>query len=256
MINAVALWVERGDVTFEAIHIDGAERVARCAAQAGVSRLVHISGLGVETQSPSPFIRARAHGEQAVNALFPQATVFRPSVMFGPDDAFLSSLELATRFPVVPLFGRGRTRLQPVHVNDVAQAATRLCADPAREAELYELGGAQVLTYRQAVETVMRHLDRHRLLLPMPFPFWKAGAAARRRLDVEAAASAGAAQSPAHPRSDRAAGKRQHRRHGCAQLCRAGSRAARLRPGAGRTAAALSDHAGRLDNNKPERGRR
>jgi uncharacterized protein YbjT (DUF2867 family) len=178
VVNAVSLWIERGDVTFRSVHVAGAQRVARSAAAAHARMLVHVSGIGVDVESGSVYIRARALGEQAVTTAFPLAAVLRPSVMCGPHDAFVSSLEFATRFPVVPLFGHGATRLQPVYVEDVAAAAAMLCSGPDDGPTLYELGGAQVLTYRQAVECVMRRLNRRRLLLPMPFCVWKLGASA------------------------------------------------------------------------------
>ncbi|MGD8478029.1 MAG: complex I NDUFA9 subunit family protein [Burkholderiales bacterium] len=178
VVNAVSLWVERGDVTFRSVHVEGAQRVARSAAAAHARMLVHVSGIGVDAESASAFIQARALGEQAVTAAFPLAVLLRPSVMCGPDDAFVSSLELATRFPVVPLFGHGATRLQPVHVGDVAKAVAMLSTGPDDGPTAYELGGAQVLTYRQAVECVMRQLSRRRALLPIPFAVWKLGAAA------------------------------------------------------------------------------
>jgi NADH dehydrogenase len=108
-----------------------------------------------------------------VRVAFPGATILRPSVMFGPDDAFLTTLVgLVQRLPVVPLFGDGSTRLQPVHVDDVAAAVAIVltASDPPRPA--YELGGPEVLSYRALLERVMRHLKRRRPLLPVPFPLW------------------------------------------------------------------------------------
>ena len=134
---------------------------------------MHTSGIGSDARSTSAYIRARGEGENAVRADFPGATILRPSVMFGPDDAFLTTLiALVERLPVVPLFGDGSTRLQPVHVEDVAAAvAIALTAsDPPGHA--YELGGPEVLSYRALLERVMRHLDRRRPLLPVPFPLW------------------------------------------------------------------------------------
>ncbi len=178
VVNAVSLYVEGGGVTFRSLHVDGAQRVARSAAEGGARVLLHVSGIGVDAESSSAFIRARALGEQVVSAAYPGAVVLRPSVMCGPNDAFVSSLELATRFPVVPLFGRGDTRLQPAHVDDVAAAAVKLCTGSGGAAGVYELGGAQVLTYRQAVECVMQQLHRRRVLVPVPFAAWKLGTAA------------------------------------------------------------------------------
>lgn len=177
VVNAVSLYVESGDVTFDDVHVEGAARVARCARAAGVRVLVHVSGLGVDPDSPSAFVRARSRGEQAVCAAFDRAVVIRPSVMFGPDGSFLKSIERVTRLPVVPLFGHGETRLQPAFVGDVAAAVARIIESGRRE-RLYELGGAEVSTYREIVEQVMAHLDRRRLLMPVPFPVWQALAGA------------------------------------------------------------------------------
>jgi uncharacterized protein YbjT (DUF2867 family) len=182
VVNAVSLYVEKGGVTFEDVHVDGAARVARCAREAGSEVLVHISGIGSEPASPSDFVRARARGEQAVREAFGNAVVARPCVMFGRNDSFLAAVETATRFPVVPLFGRGETRLQPAFVKDVGAAVAKVIAEPDRRSPVFELGGAETLTYREVVEAVMAHLGRHRLLVPLPFAAWRGLATALERL--------------------------------------------------------------------------
>lgn len=173
VVNAVSLYVEKGGATFEAVHVDGAARVARCAREAGAEVLVHVSGLGTDPASPSAFVRARARGEQAVREAYEAAIVARPSVMFGRNDSFLTTIEQVTRLPVVPLFGRGETRLQPAYVEDVAAAVAKVIADPAARRRELELGGAQTLTYRQVLQAVMAHLGRRRKLVPVPFALWK-----------------------------------------------------------------------------------
>lgn len=172
VVNAVSLFVEKGPLTFDIIHVQGAARVAKVARDVGVQRLIHVSGLGVDAGSPSRFVRARAHGEEAILREFPGAILIRPSVMCGRGDAFLSSLELATRMPIVPLFGQGDTKLQPAYVEDVAAAVERLISTEPAPKGVFELGGARIYTYREAVEVVMRHLGRKRFLLPVPFPVW------------------------------------------------------------------------------------
>jgi NADH dehydrogenase len=174
VVNAVSLFVETRRVTFEAVHVEGAARVARCAREAGADLLVHVSGLGTDPASPSAFVRARARGEQAVHQAFEQSIVVRPSVLVGRGDSFLTTIERVTRFPVVPLFGRGETRLQPVPVKDAAAAVVSVIGDPDLRASAIELGGAEVLSYRRILEMVMRHLGRRRLLLPVPLALWKA----------------------------------------------------------------------------------
>lgn len=173
VVNAVSLYAERAGATFDAIHVEGAANLARGVREAGVERLVHVSGIGVDEHSPSAYVRARARGEQRVREIFPEAVILRPSVLFGPHDAFLGALKSVTLAPVIPLFGKGDTRLQPVYVEDVALAVEQSLDNPEAPGRVFELGGAEVLTYREAVEAVLAHLGRRRLLLPMPFAAWR-----------------------------------------------------------------------------------
>jgi len=123
VVNAVSLYVERGRETFHSVHVESAQRVAAQARLAGVERLVHVSGIGSDAASPSLYIRKRGEGELAVRAAFANATLVRPAVMFGPDDAFLTTLlKLLSQLPIYPMFGRGLTKLQPAYVEDVAEA--------------------------------------------------------------------------------------------------------------------------------------
>jgi uncharacterized protein YbjT (DUF2867 family) len=170
VVNAVSAYVEKGDVTFEAVHVQGAEMVAREAGRLGVARLVLISGLGANPQSPSPYIRSRGRGELVVQQAFPDATIIRPSAMFGPGDALFGTLaDLARLLPVLPLIGGGRTRLQPVYVEDVAEAVARILADSGTIGRTYELAGPWVYTLRELVSFTLRVIGKRRLLMPVPF---------------------------------------------------------------------------------------
>ena len=103
VVNAVSLYVERGTKTFQALHVRAAERLARLAKRAGVERLVHVSGIGADATSRSPYIRSRGQGELAVKAAFANAIIIRPAVMFGEDDAFLNTIvKLLKRLPAYP----------------------------------------------------------------------------------------------------------------------------------------------------------
>ena len=159
--------------SFGAIHGQGARHVASAAAAAGVARLVHISGIGADPASPSPYVRARAAGERLVREAFPAATILRPSVMFGPEDAFFNRLaDLARVLPVLPLFGRGAVRLQPVYVKDTAAAVARALGDPAAPGRTYELGGPRIYSYAELVRLTLGQTGRRRLLLPVPYLVW------------------------------------------------------------------------------------
>jgi NADH dehydrogenase len=174
VVNTVGHYVERGAASFEAIHGQGARHVAEAAAAAGVRRLVHISGIGADPASDSPYVRARAAGERLVRAAFPAATILRPSVMFGPNDFLERLAGLARLMPVIPLFGSGQVRLQPVYAEDVAAAVVRALAKPEAAGQLYELGGPRVYTYEALVRLVLDQTGRRRLLLPLPYAVWHA----------------------------------------------------------------------------------
>ncbi|HYZ25502.1 MAG TPA: complex I NDUFA9 subunit family protein [Geminicoccaceae bacterium] len=177
VVNTVGHYVERGDASFEAIHGHGARHVAEAAAADGVTRLVHISGIGADLGSDSPYVRARAIGERLVREAFSAATILRPSVMFGPNDFLERLAGIARVMPAIPLFGVGDVRLQPVYVDDVAAAVVKALATPEAAGQLYELGGPRVYTYEALVRLVLEQTGRRRLLLPVPYLVWHALAA-------------------------------------------------------------------------------
>jgi len=170
VVNAVSAYVETGGVTFESVHERGAEMLAREAAAAGVARFVLVSGIGADPESGSAYIRSRGRGERVVQEAFPGATIVRPSAMFGPGDALFGTLaHLARLLPVIPLIGGGHTRLQPVYVEDVAEAIAHMLADTGTAGRTYELAGPDVYTMRELTEIVLRITGRRRLLAPVPF---------------------------------------------------------------------------------------
>ncbi len=175
VVNAVSLYRERGTETFHAVHVKAAGRLARQAQRAGVERLVHVSGIGADAASGSPYIRSRGEGELAVQTAFANAIIVRPAVMFGPDDAFLNTLvTLLKRFPAYPMFGRGLTRLQPVSVEDVAEAIARCLQPAAANPITYELGGPRVYTYEELLKAVAGPLGKRPILFSVPFAIWHA----------------------------------------------------------------------------------
>ena len=170
VVNAVSAYVEGGGITYRDVHERGAGNLARACAQQGVRHLVHISGIGADPASPSRYIGARGRGERIVQQAFPRAVILRPSVMFGPEDAFLNGLAKIVRLsPVIPLIGGGRTRLQPVHVEDVAEAVRRSLRSPDAEGKTYELGGAKAHSLREIVEMIGVRLGRRCRFLSIPF---------------------------------------------------------------------------------------
>jgi len=172
IINLVGILAESGAQRFDAVQAEGAGCVATAAAAEG-ARLVHVSAIGADVNSTSGYARSKAAGEKAVFAAVPSATVFRPSIMFGPEDQFTNRFAaLARALPVLPLIA-GETRLQPVFVGDVALAIADAVEGKARPAATYELGGPEVLTLRQVQEIVLKTIERNRVLVPLPFALAK-----------------------------------------------------------------------------------
>jgi uncharacterized protein YbjT (DUF2867 family) len=170
VVDAVSAYVETGGVSFAEVHEQGAKTLAREAAAAGVERFVLISGIGADSESDSAYIRARGRGEREVQQAFPGANIVRPSAMYGPGDALFSTIaQLARLLPVLPLIGGGHTRLEPVYVEDVAEAIARMLADPGTMGRTYELAGPRVYTLRELFTTALRLIGKRRLLVPVPF---------------------------------------------------------------------------------------
>lgn len=173
VINAVSLYRERGPETFHSVHVEAAQRVAAQARRAGVKRLVHVSGIGADAASSSCYVRKRGEGERAVRAEFADAFLVRPAVMFGPDDAFLSTiLKLLRRLPIYPMFGRGRTRLQPAYVEDVAEAVARVMERAETQPTVFEFGGPTSYSYEQLLRAIAHQAGLAPLLIPIPFVVW------------------------------------------------------------------------------------
>ena len=169
-INLVGVLYERGRQNFELIHVAAARGVAEAAAKAGVTRLVHVSAIGADAGAASKYARSKAEGEAAVRAAFPGATILRPSIVFGPEDAFFNRFaSMAARGPILPLFGGGTTLFQPVFVGDVAAAVAASLFDPAASGQTYELGGPAVYSFKALIELILRETGRRPLTPSLPY---------------------------------------------------------------------------------------
>ena len=176
VINLTGILYERGQQRFEAIQARGAGTVAAAAAHVG-ARMLHVSALGADAQSPSRYARSKAQGEAAVRAACPEAMIFRPSILFGPEDDFFNRFASMARIsPVLPLIGGGRTRFQPVFVGDVASALAEAADGAGTPATTYEFGGPDVKTFKEIMEFILATIMRRRLLVPVPFTLaeWQA----------------------------------------------------------------------------------
>jgi uncharacterized protein YbjT (DUF2867 family) len=168
-INLVGILAQSGAQTFDAVQAEGADSVAKAAAAVD-ARVVHVSAIGADANSPSHYARSKAAGEQAVLSAAPSATILRPSVVFGPEDDFTNRFAgLAQISPVLPLIGGGVTKLQPVYVGDVATAVADAVDGKTKTGATYELGGPEVLSMREIMGIILSITQRHRMLVSLPF---------------------------------------------------------------------------------------
>jgi len=169
-INLAGILYQTGRQRFDSIHVEGAARIARLSAELGVPRLLHVSSLGANAETRAKYAKSKAEGERAVREAYPTATIFRPSAVFGPEDDFFNKFAwLARMSPVLPVIGGGGTRLQPVFVGDVAQAAACALREQSTAGETFELGGPEIMTLKEIMELVLKVTHRRRMLLPIPF---------------------------------------------------------------------------------------
>ena len=185
VVNLVGILYESGKQRFNKVQGAGPGLIAEAAAAAGCESVVHVSALGAAKSSSSRYARSKAVGEEVMQKAFPEATILRPSVVFGPQDDFFNRFaEMARWSPFLPVFGcpfprlkdgrldiygSGGTRFQPVYVGDVADAVMRALEDEAVRGKIYELGGPKVYSFVEIMELIMAETGRNRLLLPVPF---------------------------------------------------------------------------------------
>lgn len=169
VVNCVGILFESGRNSFDAVQDFGARAVAE-ATRASGAKLVHISAIGADRESQSSYGRSKGRAEAALLSTVPDAIILRPSIIFGAEDSFFNKFAaMAKMFPALPLIGGGKTKFQPVYVEDVAQAVALSVDGKVPGGKIYELGGPEVLTFRQCMELVLRATNRQRPLVSLPF---------------------------------------------------------------------------------------
>ncbi len=177
VVNLVGILFERSRQRFDAVQAEGAGAVAHAAKAVG-ARLVHVSAIGADENSRSRYARSKAAGERLVLAAHSEAIIMRPSIVFGPEDAFFNRFAaLAPITPALPLPGGGHTRFQPVFAGDVAEAIAKAVDGETKPGTIYELGGPDVRTFKELMEFILATIERRRLLVPVPYALMKLAAA-------------------------------------------------------------------------------
>ncbi|ARQ08408.1 NAD-dependent nucleoside-diphosphate-sugar epimerase protein [Rhizobium etli] len=169
VVNCVGILHETGRNTFDAVQEFGARAVAEAARNAGAT-LTHISAIGANADSDSAYGRTKGRAEAAILSIKPDAVIFRPSIVFGPEDSFFNKFaDMARMSPVLPLVGGGKTKFQPVYVEDVAEAVARAVDGKVAGGKIYELGGPEVLSFRECLEMMLKVTSRKNPLVSLPF---------------------------------------------------------------------------------------
>ncbi len=170
VVNLLGIMSETGKQTFENVHINAADHIAKAAAALNVQRLIHMSALGADLQSESIYARTKALGEEAVLKAFPHATIVRPSLIFGKGDHFFNLFaQIALISPILPLIGGGHTNFQPIYVEDVAQCFFRIIENESTRGQTYELGGPNMYSFKELLMLMLETIGRKRFLIPIPF---------------------------------------------------------------------------------------
>ncbi|MEM1140049.1 MAG: complex I NDUFA9 subunit family protein [Pseudomonadota bacterium] len=169
-INLVGILYQTGRQKFQTLHAEVPGLIGRLAAETGCEAFVQMSAIGADPTSDSVYARTKAEGEDAARAAYPAVTVLRPSVVFGPEDGFLNLFASLSRFaPALPLIGGGKTKFQPVFVGDVARALSAALKNPQAAGGIYELGGPDILSFKEVLQLIGEITHRKRLLVPVPF---------------------------------------------------------------------------------------
>jgi uncharacterized protein YbjT (DUF2867 family) len=169
VVNCVGILSESGRNTFDAVQESGGRAVAEAARAVG-AKLTHISAIGADTGSTSSYGRTKGKAEASILSIMPDAIIMRPSIVFGPEDGFFNKFADMSRLaPALPLIGGGKTKFQPVYVEDVAEAVGRAVDGKLAPGKIYELGGPEILSFRECLETVLKVINRKRRLVSMPF---------------------------------------------------------------------------------------
>jgi NADH dehydrogenase len=174
VINLIGILSQGGRQSFRMAHVEGPQTIARAAAAAGVRQMVHVSAIGASAESASAYARSKALGEDSVRSALPESVILRPSVVFGPEDDFFNRFGAMARIaPALPLIDGGRTKFQPVYVGDVADAVLAVLQSEEYSGKTYELGGPEVMNFRELLEYILSETGRKRALVPAPAVFLK-----------------------------------------------------------------------------------
>ena len=170
LINLVGILCESEHIKFHDIHVEAAANMARLAKTHGVKQFIHLSALGVDRDASSHYNDSKAKGEEAIRAIYPDAVMLRPSVLFGPQDGFIHRFaNLMAKFPIMPLINHGVNQFQPLYVGDLAKIMTHITDNPQKHhGKSYDLAGADIYSLREILEAINWASNRKVGFIPLP----------------------------------------------------------------------------------------
>ena len=170
VVNTIGILAEQGAQKFASLQAELPHRIGKMAKAKGIKSVVQISAIGADISSSSVYARSKAMGEASLKKFFPDAVILRPSLVFGVGDSFINRFaSMAVLAPGLPVIGGGKNKVQPVFVGDVAQAVLAALQDQSAKGKTYELGGPEVMSFRQVMAYILKGIKRKRMLLPVPF---------------------------------------------------------------------------------------
>jgi len=169
VINLVGVLHESGGESYFNSHVTGIKNISELSTKYGIRELLHVSSIGADTNSVSKYQSTKGEGEKVLLENFPKAKIVRPSIVFGPDDGFFSvQSKIVKLSPVVPMFGGGANKFQPVYVKDLVEGIIKLLNSKNDHGKIYEFGGPDIMTMKDVYELILKTLKIRRLLIPAP----------------------------------------------------------------------------------------
>ncbi|MDP6440876.1 MAG: complex I NDUFA9 subunit family protein [Pelagibacteraceae bacterium] len=174
VINLVGILYETKKQKFEDIHAKFPDLLSKLCSELNIKKLVHISALGINETVSSQYMQSKLKGEKNIINNFNCSVILRPSVIFGPEDKFFNRFASIAEFlPILPLIGGGLTYFQPIYVGDIAKSIMAVLEEEEINNNIFELGGPQIITYKELMKILLKEINKKRFLVPIPFPFAK-----------------------------------------------------------------------------------
>ena len=174
VINLVGILHETKKQKFEDIHAKFSDLLSKLCSELNIKKLVHISALGINETVSSQYMQSKLKGEKNIINNFNRSVILRPSVIFGPEDKFFNRFASIAEFlPILPLIGGGLTYFQPIYVGDIAKSIMAVLEKEEINNNIFELGGPQIITYKELMKILLKEINKKRFLVPIPFPFAK-----------------------------------------------------------------------------------